>query len=250
MKSTLMTHAVVGYPDLATTEKIILALVHGGASIIELQIPFSDPLGDGTTIREANSIALANHVKVEDVFSLVKRLRHQHKLTVPIYLMTYVNIPFTRGFEKFCANTRESGANGLIIPDYNPNLELHEHLIEITKKNKLVFVPCLGSHSSDATIRQAKEIADDFIYCFSRQGLTGSSPADFSYLQEFLKKIKRLTGRRIAVGFGVSNRKHITQLEGVADIIVVGSAFIKAFQENGLMGIKKKINELFTDPNF
>lgn len=243
-KIGLMTHAVIGYPNLETSFEIVKTLIEHGADFLELQIPFSDPLGDGPVIREANSLALSKGLRVSDCFEFVKKIRAEISHKIPILLMTYANIPMNIGLTEFCTTANAVGADGLIIPDYNLANENREQLITIARKNNLFFIPCLGEKSSEAIIAEAGKLGDGFMYCFALQGLTGSTNVSYQNLTAYLEKIKIKTQKPVAVGFGISSKKDIEALGSSTEIVIVGSALIRAFITGGLSGISQKIHEL------
>lgn len=243
-KIGLMTHAVIGYPDLETSLEIVKTLVNQGADFLELQIPFSDPLGDGPVIREANSLALSKGLQVSDCFEFVKKIRTEINHEIPILLMTYANIPMNIGLTEFCATANAVGADGLIIPDYNVVNENREQLIAIAQKNNLIFIPCLGAKSSDTTITVAGKLGTGFMYCFALQSLTGSTNVSYQNLTTYLKKIKIKTRKPVAVGFGISSKEDIFAIKNLATIAIVGSALIRTFNAEGVPGVTKKMQEL------
>src|SRR3989344_6869554 len=143
----LMTHVVIGYPNIKDTRALVKMMAEEGVDFIELQIPFSDPLGDGLVIHQANSEALRKGIRVKDAFALVKALRREGGIKIPLLLTAYMNIPFTYGLEKFCKDAEKVGINGLIIPDYNPEFEKVDHFDEIARRynQALIRFVSLGS---------------------------------------------------------------------------------------------------------
>ncbi|OGH94056.1 MAG: tryptophan synthase subunit alpha [Candidatus Magasanikbacteria bacterium RIFOXYD2_FULL_41_14] len=240
----IMSHVVVGYPNLEETQKIVLMMARFGVDFIELQIPFSDPVGDGPVIRDANTVALAQGVKVKDAFELVKKLKQTDKIQTPLFFMTYFNIPFSYGLEKFCADSAAIGISGLIIPDYNLDMESREHFDELCRKHNLILQRFAGLDSeANRLVAQAKD-AGGFIYCFSRRGITGVRPDLDPNLDDYLGKLKNIFKQPLAVGFGISSGEQIQALKGRADIAIVGSAFLKSYNEGGLSGVEDKLKEL------
>src|SRR3989344_4588286 len=135
----LMTHVVIGYPSMKGTRALVNMMAQEGVDFIELQIPFSDPLGDGPTIHEANTRALLKGVHVKNALALVKTLRKKDHIKIPLLFMTYINIPFTYGLEKFCKDARKVGINGFIIPDYNLELEKIDHFDKLANKHNQIL---------------------------------------------------------------------------------------------------------------
>src|SRR3989338_6467986 len=240
----LMTHVVIGYPNIKDTRALIKMMDEEGVDFIELQIPFSDPLGDGLTIHEANTKALTAGVHVKDAFALVKTLREEDHIKIPLIFMTYMNIPFTYGLEKFCKDAAQVGINGLIIPDYNLELEKIDHFDKLTRKYNQILIRFISLESNSLRMKSISDKAQGFIYFFSTQGITGVRAKFNEYLTKHLKKVRKYFSLPLAVGFGISNASHIHSLKGNTDVAVVGSAMIKAFEEGGLRKARIKTREL------
>lgn len=240
----IMTHVVVGYPDIQVTKDIVHMMVEEGVDLIELQIPFSDPLGDGPTIHKANTASLANGTKVKDAFVLAEELVQKEKIAIPLLFMTYLNIVFTYGMEKFCKDAAKAGIIGLIIPDYNLEHESHDHFEAYAKKYNLVLVRFASFDSGEKRLKTLSQGAEGFMYCFSTRGVTGTRESLNYYLIEHLAKLRTIFNVPLGVGFGISSAEHVTALKGHADAVVVGSAMIKAYEEGGLEKARVKIKEL------
>lgn len=240
----LMTHVVIGYKSLKDTRALVNMMAEGGVDFIELQIPFSDPIGDGPTIHRANTKALSLGIHVRDAFSLIKTLREKDKIDIPLFFMTYLNIPFTYGLEKFCKDSKDVGIDGFILPDYNLKLENVDHLNKICEKHNQILIRFASMDSTVEHLKFLANKADGFIYCFSTRGTTGAREELDSYLVKHLKKLRKYFKIPLAVGFGISSADHIKSLKGSADMVIVGSAIIKVFEESGLAGARAKIKEL------
>lgn len=238
----LMTHAVVGFPSLEDTYQIARLMAAEGADFIELQIPFSDPLGDGPVIRAANTAALAKGVKVADAFRLAEELTKEKK--IPLLFMTYLNIAYTYGLKKFCQDARAAGISGLIIPDYNPAMEGREHFEEFAKENELILIRFAALNSHSERLKNLAKEESGFVYCFSSYGVTGARSEIDPRLIDNLRKLRGIFKQSLAVGFGISKPEHIGALRGKADIAVVGSALVHTFDEGGLPAVKRKMIEL------
>lgn len=241
----LMTHVVVGYPTLDDTRALVKMMAVEGADFIELQIPFSDPMGDGPAIRRANTAALAGGIRVKDAFDLVETLRRVDKIEIPLLFMTYLNIVYTYGFEKFCADAESAGINALIIPDYNIVHESVDHFDEIARHHDQILIRFVSLDSNEERLKRIAEGALGFIYCFSTRGITGARHELDIYLNTHLANVRKVFPRNpLAVGFGISNGEHVRNLKGSADIAVVGSALLDAFEAQGLEGARAKVKEL------
>lgn len=220
----LMTHVVVGYPSLEVTESLVKVMEDTGADFIELQIPFSDPLADGPTIMRACETALENGVKVKDAFELASRLSKQVK--TPLLFMAYYNTVFKYGNKKFCQDAKKAGISGLIIPDIPLEEEYEEHFIKYCKEAGLKNIRVISPASTDERLKKNAQVADGFVYCTARQGITGSQKELDPQVSVFLKSVKKYFKIPIAVGFGISNKERIEAIKPFADIAIMGSAII------------------------
>lgn len=220
----LMTHLVVGYPSIGLTESLVKVMEDAGADFVELQIPFSDPLADGPTIMRACEKALENGIKVKDAFDLAGRLTKYIK--IPILFMAYYNTVFKYGTKKFCQDAKKAGISGLIIPDIPLEEEYEEHFIKYCKEAGLKDIRVISPASTDGRLKKNAQVADGFVYCTARQGITGSQKELDPQVSLFLKSVKKYFKIPIAVGFGISNRERIEMIKPFADIAIMGSAII------------------------
>lgn len=244
-KIRLMTHVVVGYPSLQETEDLILLMDKVGVDYIELQIPFSDPLADGPTIMKASEKALEKGTKVADAFNLAKKL--QGKIKAPLLFMAYFNTVFNYGVSKFCVDSKHAGISGLIIPDVpvdgGEGLEFNKEC----EKNNLFNIRVLSPASTEERIKLNSKIGTGFVYCTARQGITGAEKGFDKNVINYLKTVKKHFNIPIALGFGISKKEHVDQMDGLADIAVVGSAILDIINEsrgNYLPKVEKFIKEL------
>ena len=225
----LMTHLVVGYPSLEQSRALALAMAEAGVDFIELQIPFSDPMADGPTLMRANQIALANGVTVRNALNLMRDLSSQVK--IPLIFMTYFNIVFRFGTDKFCAEAAGSGAVGLIVPDIPLDEEPQEHFIAAAERYGLTAIRLLSPASSERRIRLNAGLAKDFIYFFSRKGITGAQFELDPELPNHLKTVKKISNLPLAVGFGLSSPAQMSVLKGRAEIAVIGSKVVNVYDK-------------------
>lgn len=237
----LMTHVVIGYSSLEETVKIVKTMVKSDVDLIELQIPFSDPLADGPTIMRACEKSLENGTKVKDAFILMKKLSSEVK--IPLLFMSYFNIVFKYGVEKFCRDTKKSGAYGLIVPDMNIDEENHEHFIYYCQKYDLQNIQVISPASTSERLKKNVAIARGFVYFAAHQGITGSKNELDPNLVSNIQKVRRFFSIPIAVGFGISKREHIKKLSSHADIAVVGSAIIDIINRSNKKNVNKNIKE-------
>jgi tryptophan synthase alpha chain len=217
----LMTHVVGGYPDLAASENIVLAMAQNGADLIEIQLPFSDPSADGPAIVHANYGALAGGVKTQDVLAMIRRLRE--KTDVPLLVMSYLNPIVAYGEEKMITDLVSAGGDGFIVPDC-PVEERESSFIQKCNDASLAFVPLVAPSTSP---ERMKELADasrsPFVYAVLRLGVTGRKTELGAEELNYLSSVKTHTGRSVAAGFGISDKSQIDALTGHADCAIIGS---------------------------
>ncbi|MBI5152376.1 tryptophan synthase subunit alpha [Candidatus Peregrinibacteria bacterium] len=223
-KTILMTHIIAGYPNIEESRKIALAMAASGASYIEIQIPFSDPIADGKTILEANVKALQNNITPDDCFNLMRNLKKQIK--IPLLFMTYFNIPFNYGLEKFCEKAYKAGCYGLIIPDMPIDEENNEHYLELCKKYDLKAIQVISSITPVRRLKKLAKVAEGFVYCVSRFGTTGEAARFNKNPAAYLNKVRKYIKIPIALGFGISDKRQVEAAKKSADIIVIGSKIL------------------------
>jgi len=240
----LMTHVVVGYPSITETIEIVKAMAQAGIDFVELQIPFSDPLADGPTIMRACEESLANGTKVKDAFIVMKELSTQ--VTIPLLFMSYYNIVFRYGVEKFCRDAKRAGVSGLIVPDMPLDEEQYEHFYQSAKKYHLHTIQVVSPASTDARLKKNAAIANGFIYCTARQGITGSQKDLDPAIRSYLKNVKKYFSIPVAVGFGISNKEHVASLKNEADIAIVGSAVIDVIAQSSPKDRLQKITDFIS----
>ncbi len=242
-KPSLITFITAGDPNPKATLDFMLAL-DGYADVIELGIPFSDPMADGETIQRANVRALKAGTKVKDVFEIVRRFR-EHSNT-PVVLMTYYNPVYRMGVERFVREAKESGANGMIIVDL-PLEESREYL-KICNEHGMGTVFLAAPNTPDDRLKAIDEASSLFVYLISLYGTTGAREKIPETAFKLLRRAKRVCRKPLAVGFGVSSSDHVAALiEEGADGVVVGSALVKIIEEFGWEAtdeLVKKVKEL------
>lgn len=237
----LMIHIVIGYPSLRNTIFIAKAMEKAGVDFIELQIPFSDPLVDGPTIMKACEESLKKGTKVKDALDIMRILSKE--TSIPILFMGYYNNIFKYGVKKFCSDAKKAGATGLIVPDIPIEEEHVEHFIEYCKMNELCNIRVISPVSTIERIRKNTAIANGFIYCTARQGVTGVQKNLNPNLIAYLKKIRPQFNIPIAVGFGISNKEHLDMLAPYADIAVVGSALIDVINKSSKENLEDNVKQ-------
>ncbi len=248
-KPGFMMHIVAGFPDLESSEKIASQILESGADLLEIQIPFSDPVADGPVIARANELALKKGVTVEQSLLMIRRTVASTEK--PILIMTYFNIIQNYGVEQFCKRASEMGVQGLIVPDYPYDEEQDNSLITHAQKNELAIIQVIASTSRADRIQEIIKHASGFIYCMARTGTTGRKTDINLTTIKYLESVRASCELPMAVGFGLSERAQVRALEAYAQIMVVGSALIKEYAEKplyeGLEAIRNFMNELMTD---
>jgi tryptophan synthase alpha chain len=236
----LMTHLVLGYPSWTTCFQVIESMVKAGVDLIELQIPFSEPMADGPVILRANQKALNKGVTVEACLEFARNVAEQFE--IPFLVMSYANIPFKFGFQRFAQTLLESRLQGAIIPDLPPE-EGQEYLTAMKHFGRtavLFFSPT----SSDDRMKTIAALGEGFIYCLSRRGVTGDE-TQFSFdLAAYLARCRRATTLPLALGFGVKDKKDVNFLKGKADIAVIGSQMIRLVENLGSGAVENFIRGL------
>ena len=231
----LIAYITVGYPNLEATQKIATTLSHNGCDIIELGIPFSDPLADGATIQEASYQALQQGTTPQVCLEVAKQL-HQ-KITTPLVFMTYYNPVFNFGLEAFCQSCTEAGISGLIIPDLPP--EEGQELEAITRQHNLDLVYLLAPTSAEERIATVAARSRGFIYLVSLTGVTGVRQTLPPELESFVKRVRQKAKQPLCVGFGVSNPEQARRVARIADGVIVGSRLIQLIEEDATLSSLK-----------
>ncbi|HEY9763826.1 MAG TPA: tryptophan synthase subunit alpha [Trichocoleus sp.] len=224
----LIPFITAGDPDLATTAEALQILDQQGADLIELGVPYSDPLADGPVIQAAATRALQRGVKLDDVLALVKEV--SPKLQAPIILFTYYNPILNRGIEQFLKDIAEAGAAGLVVPDLP--LEEIESLLSHATAAGIEVILLVAPTSPEERIRAIADQAQGFIYLVSVTGVTGMRTNLQTRVHDLLTSLKQTTSKPVGVGFGVSGADQVQQLKDWgADAVIVGSAFVKRLSE-------------------
>jgi len=227
-KKAFIAFITAGYPGLNTTRKLVLELAKAGVDIIELGVPFSDPMADGPIIQESSQAALKRGVNLNAILSLVKSVKDD--VNVPIILMTYYNPIFCFGEERFVKRAAACGVDGIIIPDLPP--DEGTSFIRLANKSNLNTIFFVSPTSTRERIKFVSRISKGFIYYVSLTGVTGPRQNLPKDIVNNLKVIKKLTDKPVCVGFGVSRREQVRAIYKIADGAIVGSAIVKEIREN------------------
>lgn len=226
-KKAFIAFITAGDPDLAATEKLVLALEKSGVDIIELGVPFSDPLADGPTIQAASYRALQKKMNLKKIFDAARRLRQ--KTEIPLVFMTYFNPVLKYGIDKFFKSAETCGVDGVIVPDL-PCEEAAE-LIRAGRRTGISTIFLAAPTSTPDRIRNIAKNSTGFIYYVSLTGVTGARKSLPKEIALNVKRIKVITGKPVAVGFGISDSKQAKQIAKIADGVIVGSAIVKIIGE-------------------
>lgn len=238
----LMAHFIAGYPTLALSFEIGEAMVRGCASILEIQIPFSDPSADGPVIVEACHKALAGgHITAADTISLAEKLVSKHG--VPIVLMSYANPVFRYGITRFIKDVARAGVSGVIIPDLPIDTEEGKEFVSASKKCNVHSILLVSPGVPEKRLATLLKEATGFVYSTSRQGITGTNSIFATGLQDFLSSLHRYTNVPIVVGFGVKSRKDFLAFASHAEIVAVGSMFVSIIKTNKEKNISTAVEE-------
>lgn len=222
-----------GDPDLETTAKLVHAAVENGADLIELGIPFSDPTAEGPVIQGANIRALAGGITTDKIFDFVKELRRD--ITIPLVFMTYANVVFSYGAEKFISTCKEIGIDGIILPDLP--FEEKDEFQPLCKQYDVALISLIAPTSHQRIAMIAKE-AEGFLYIVSSLGVTGTRSEITTDLSSIVKVVRENTDVPCAIGFGISTPEQAKKMSAISDGAIVGSAIIKIIAEYGRDSVK------------
>ena len=227
-KPGLVVYLTAGDPDLKTTREIALAAIDNGADVIELGVPFSDPLADGPVIQRASERAVAKGVRLTDVLGVAKELRAARP-QAGLILFSYLNPVVRMGMKDFCARAAEAGVDGVLLTDMIVE-EAGEYL-EAMHANKLAPVFLAAPTSTDARLKAIAENSQGFVYAISRTGITGTQTSLTSDAAQVVSRLKQFTKLPVALGFGISNAEHVKAVGEFADAAVIGSAIVQLIEK-------------------
>jgi len=229
----LMTHIVLGHPHFDTSLRLVESMVHAGVDLIELQIPFSEPMADGPVILRANQEALDAGSTVDRCFDVATEVAR--RFDIPFLFMSYYNVLFRRGVSQFVARMQQAGLRGAIVPDLPPE-EGGEYLAAM-KDAALDPIFIYSPNTTDERLKAIAQHASGFVYCVARKGVTGSETAFSTELSSYLSRARAATSLPLAVGFGVKEKHDVDFLRGKADIAVVGSETLRVLERGGLSAV-------------
>ena len=240
-RKALIGYLTAGYTDAAATEKAAAVLAESGCDLIELGIPFSDPLADGATIQHASFEALQRGITTPGCLEIAARLRQ--KIDIPLVFMSYYNPILNFGLEEFCRAAEAAGVDGLIIPDLPP--DEGDELGAAAKRHNLDLIYLLTPTSTERRISLVAEKSTGFIYLVSITGVTGAREALPTDLESFVKRVRKHTSKPLCVGFGVSKPEQAQRVGQIADGVIVGSRLIQLIDEDSsLSALKEAVSGL------
>jgi tryptophan synthase alpha chain len=229
----LMTHIVLGYPDFDTSVALVDAMVAAGVDLMELQIPFSEPIADGPVILHANQEALARGATVDRCFDVAGEVARRH--SIPFLFMTYYNVVYRRGVARFAERMSTEGLKGAIVPDLPP--EEGGEYVAAMRAAKLDPIFIYAPTTSPERMRLLGDAGGGFVYCVARKGVTGSATSFSDDLTAYLARARAATSLPLAVGFGVKDKDDVDFLKGKADIAVVGSESLRVLSSGGVSAV-------------
>jgi len=239
-KKKLVTFTTGGDPDLETSLEILNTIINNDIDIIEIGIPFSDPMADGPTIQESSVRSIANGTKINDIFEIVKKVRKLNN-EIPIILMGYYNSIFNMGIKSFTSKCADAGVDGLIIVDLQS--EEDSELYKEAKEKNIDLIRLITPTTDEGRLNTILNTASGFLYYVTITGITGQNSANVKHLKKSILTIKSSTNLPIVAGFGIKNRKDVEQISVFTDGVVVGSSIVNIIKNN-LHNKNKMITEI------
>jgi tryptophan synthase alpha chain len=239
----LSVFITAGFPEADATEEIILTLDQCGVDFIELGIPFSDPVADGPVIQEASDIAIQNGIALPQILEMVRSVRK--KTSIPLLLMGYLNPIYRMGINSFLHQAASCGVDGLIIPDWP--IEESAIYSDLLRRKKLDLIYLIAPNTPPERLKLIDEASAAFIYCVAYTGVTGQESRDDPETIEFLSGLKKKIKRPVMIGFGVKNHADYARYTGLADGVIVGSAFIRMLHNTGRSDRRNKIKNFIDE---
>jgi len=243
-QNILSIYFTAGYPNLNDTEQIIVELEKAGTHLIEIGMPFSDPIADGPVIQESSELALKNGMTIKVLFDQIKNIRK--KVKIPLILMGYINPVMQYGIEKFCKDASEIGIDGFIIPDLPYEIYIDEYQTFFNRYN-IYNIPLIPPQTNDERIKKIDNSSTGFIYLVSSASITGAKSAEGEVLEKFVNRIKKLELKNPQlIGFGINDKATFQKVCQYANGGIIGTAFIKCLGKSGELSekIKHFINSL------
>jgi len=241
--AVLNIYFTAGFPEYNSTMEVLKSLQDCGADMVEIGIPYSDPIADGPVIQQSNSVSLKNGMTIQKLFDQLKDVRHE--INIPLLLMGYLNPVMQFGIENFCRNANEIGIDGIILPDL-PMLEFENQYKEIFERYDLDFIFLITPETSEERIRKIDQLSKGFIYAVSSSATTGYDP-QFISQEEYFKKIQKMNLKNpVLVGFGIKDNETFSRASKYTQGAIIGTAYIRSLQGgSGIMvSTKSFINKI------
>jgi tryptophan synthase alpha chain len=236
----LMTHAVVGYPSLEENWDMLVAMQQAGIDLVELQLPFSEPIADGPAFIKANQSALKQGIRLKEYFEFFKKAADEFDF--PVLFMGYYNSVFCMGHEAFCNRLKSSGGSAYIVADLP--VEESTELDQTGMIKGLDHVQIMTPVNSDTRMKQIADSARGFLYCVARKGVTGRETEFDKNLSNYMQRCRVVTQLPLALGFGIKTAEQIRALKGLADIAIIGTACLEVWEQQGKNNYQNFLNEL------
>jgi tryptophan synthase alpha chain len=230
----LIVYVTAGYPDYEATFAAVVAAAEAGADVVELGIPFSDPIADGPVIQKAATLALQAGATTAKTLDVIKKIAAQ--IDVPLAVMTYVNTILSYGVEEFIADVAAAGVSGVIVPDLP--LEEGQLLYDVCQHHQVDLIQFIAPTSTPERIREISELARGFIYCISTTGVTGVQTVDYTPVIQAIREAKEVTDIPVAIGFGIGSPAAAREAACLGDAVIVGSAIVERLGQEGVAGMK------------
>lgn len=234
-----VAYIVAGYPNLTLTREFLAHLDESKIDILEIGIPYSDPIADGAVIFEAVSKALQGGASVHKVFELLEGV----KTTKTLVFLVYYNLIFSYGLKKFVANAKKVGIQGLIVPELP--YEENEELFKECQKAHIALIPLVSVTTSEERLKKILSRASGFVYALASVGITGGNQMAHKRLENLVKRIKKHTNLPVFAGFGIKDKSDVKECKKVADGAIVGTSVVQAFDSGDLKEVMKKVDEFF-----
>jgi tryptophan synthase alpha chain len=236
----LIVYITAGYPDYATTLETALAMEEEGADVIEIGIPFSDPIADGPVIQHAATLALKAGATTAKSIELIRQIRERS--SIPLVIMTYVNSILGYGMETFISSFAKAGINGIIVPDLP--IEESGLLEDLCKREGIDLIPLIAPTTTTTRIQTICQKASGFLYCVSNTGVTGGQKMDYGQIGSIMETARQVTDIPMAIGFGIGNSEGAAAAAQYADAVIVGSAILEKLTNKGVSGVRGLVRSI------
>lgn len=239
-RGTLVGYFPAGYPNVEDSAQALIAMAKNGCDVLEVGVPYSDPVMDGLVIQQATETALENGFRLKDTFEVIRKVRQE--VDTPMLVMSYWNPVLRYGVDRFADDLKASGAAGMITPDLIP--DEGETWLQAANSRDLDHVFLVAPSSSDARVSANSSASQGFVYSVSTMGITGERASVDKLAREVVSRVKSLGSTPTCVGVGISSADQVREVNSYADGAIVGTAFVKAYQEGGLAALTEKTREL------